>query len=159
MTETPALNREEALQVIGGDENLLLEFYRMYDDDNLNPHALRLHKGIMKKDFEEIRIGGYLLKCSAGYVGAKKIYALATELQRKGTVKDPMDSILKDYIEFLNEARKVKKEIAQIFKRPVSLDIADFDIFEKQIRTVYSEYFSELNKIPVSPMCQGCNIF
>jgi len=156
MTETPALNREEALVAVGGDENLLLEFWRMYDEDNLNSNALRLHKGIMKTNFEEIRIGGYCLKSSAGYVGAKNIYALGTELQRKGENKVSMDLILKDYMEFLHEARKVKKEISQTLQRPVSLDIADFDIFEKQVRTAFPEYFLEPK---VSPVCQGCNIF
>jgi len=156
MVETPALDRQEALNVCGGDEDMFLNFLSVYDEGSLNPHALRLHKGIMKKDFEEIRLGGYFLKCGAGYICAKRIYDLSVEFQRKGTLQESMDSILKDYMEFLNEARKVKKEIAQILKRPISLDTADFERFEQQVRKAYPENFP----VPkVSPLCHGCNIF
>jgi len=163
MTEVPILDYQQGLYAFGGDEEMFLSMINLYDEEHFNQQVLRLHKGLMKMDFDEIRIGGYMMKGPAAYIGAQRLYNIAAELQRKGAAKEPMNSILKDYFKFLNVARELKKEIAKILKRPVSLDVADFDIFETQVRATFPDYsktIKENNSAQnMNPVCQGCNIF
>jgi len=156
MAEVPILDYQQGLDSFGGDEETLQSMIKTYDEEYLNRDVLHLHKGIMKRDFNEIQVGGYIIKGPASYIGAQRLYNISAELQRKGAAQEPMSEILKDYIEFLNVERELKREIAKILKRPVSLDIADFDIFEKQVKIAFPEYFTDPN---VSPVCHGCNIF
>ncbi len=156
MTEVPILDYQQGLNGLGGDEETFQSMINLYNEEHFNKESLRLHKGIMKRDFEEIRIGGYIMRGPAAYLGAKRLENIGAEIQRKGAAKEPINLILKDYMEFLDIARGLKREMAKILKRPVSLDIADFDIFEKQVKTAFPEYFPVSN---VSPVCHGCNIF
>jgi len=141
MNEVPLLDYQEGVINYGDDGEAFKMILNLFDEESLNQNALRLHKGIMKMDFEEIRLGAYFVKGSAMYISAPKLKNVATELQRKGDVKESMRSILKDYIEFLTIVRELKKEIAIFLERPVSLNIIDLDIFETQVRATFPDDF------------------
>ncbi len=157
MSEVPIVDYQRGLEWFGGDEESFKIMINSYDQEYFNEEALSLHKGIMKRDFEEIWIRSYRIKGPVSYIPAPRLKNICAELQRKGQAKEPMDLIMKDYMTFLDEAREFKREIAKIMKRPVSLDTADFDIFETQVKTAFPKYFP--NSTNVSPICHGCNIF
>lgn len=156
MAETLTLDRQKAVADFGGDEDMYLQFLQEWSEGESNSLSLRLHKGIMKEDFEEIRIGSHILISGAGYICAKRMYDLLKTLEGRGERKEAMNLIRKDYMELLHETRKAKREIATILKRPVPLNMADWDLFEKQVREAFPEDFPDPK---ASPICQGCQIF
>jgi len=85
----------------------------------------------MKEDFEKIRIVSHALTPSAAYFGSIGMYDLLSGLEAKGVRKESMNLIQKGYADFLHETRKVKGNS----KRPVSLNIIDFGLFEKQTKS------------------------
>ncbi len=142
MDQVLVMNCQAGVECYGDGEEGFRMMINIWDEKVLTEAVLGLHTGIMKMDFEEIQLNADNLKSLASFMFANRLKDIAVELRKKGAAKESISSVLNEYIELLNRAREVKKEIASFFDRPISSNIAAFDTFETQVREAFPDGFN-----------------
>jgi len=99
---------KKALDVVGGDKELLNELLEMFFKDC--PEKIRnLEQAIKSKDYELLREVAHNLKGASGNLGLTNIYKLCLTLENKGKQKDlsDADKMLSELKEHISKLRRM----------------------------------------------------
>ena len=107
--ELPILNKEEAIEGLGGVE-LFESMLESFEDLSLRKNLISLKIAIDDIDYYSIRMQAHSLKGSAGYLHAERVTKIAEKLQND-IERQQADEIFKDYSMLVKQCIMLKRTI------------------------------------------------
>lgn len=112
--DKPLLNKDKALELLGGDEEMLMQIYDMFVI--YVPQSLsELEAAISKNEINTIERLSHSMKSSAGTIGAEALRECAYNMEMSSKAND-MSVFKKHFEEFKVLLNDVLKEIESIRK-------------------------------------------
>ncbi|MCX8028060.1 MAG: Hpt domain-containing protein [Thermodesulfovibrionales bacterium] len=103
------LDKERALELLGGDEEMLMQIYDMFFD--YAPNILKdLEQAILNNNVNDIERLSHSLKSNAGTIGAEKLRGLAYNMEMAAKSND-MEAFKANFENFKILLQEVLKEI------------------------------------------------
>lgn len=110
--DKPLLNKDKALELLGGDEEMLLQIYDMFA--SYVPNMLgELEESIAKNDVNNIERLSHSLKSNAGTIGAETLREYAYKMEMSAKAND-MKTFIRNFEDFKDLLKDVLKEIEAI---------------------------------------------
>ncbi|PIQ97862.1 MAG: hypothetical protein COV67_02015 [Nitrospinae bacterium CG11_big_fil_rev_8_21_14_0_20_56_8] len=110
--ELTVLNKEAALEICDGDEDLFNEIAVVYRDDAIEL-ARKLKKALEGADAHGVERAAHALKGASGNICAERVRELAYKLEQAGRNKD-LRSAVPLYKEFVTEFIRLKDHLDEI---------------------------------------------
>ena len=165
MSEKQIIDWKRGKEIYYGDEDMLIDMIRSFDESSFKYQYDDLHQSIMKMDYDKIYGFACTVKGSTNFIAADRVSPIASAIQTFASQNQSATDILEHYLLFLHESKLLEEEIAKILKRQV--DLSRIERYEKEVIEKYNlkpnTHMSghvDFSNNPNSPSCSvGCTIF